>query len=1585
MKQLTKKVISVLLAFLMLTSVVLPVSAADKTIYAVSTAHLDTVWSWELEKTLADYLPRTFYENFELFEEFPNYQFNFEGAYRYQLLEEYYPELFAQIRGYVDSGNWNVSGSGLENGDVNMPSPEALFRNFLLGNNYFDENFGVRSKDIYLPDCFGFGYALPSIAAHSNLLGFSTQKLSWGNTFKQGLPYDIGTWTGPDGESIVANINLNNYTDKFNSGVLNNSGIRNKLNNLDGKIPFVSALYGTMGDRGGGAPLYGSARAISAEMANNAINSVEVKFASTDTLFREVTPSQFNALTNYNGEFLMNTHGTGCYTSRALSKRWNRRGEVLADTAERSAVVADWLGYSEYNQEKFNDAWTRIIAHQFHDDLTGTSNSITYARSWNEYMISLMELAAEYENGAAGVIASMDTNVTSGVPVVVNNPLAVQRIDAVDAEVVLNSTLPYVRVYDANGNEVAAQVNSRNGSTYNITFIADVPALGYKTYRVVPSNVASGVYTGLSVQNNVLTSNNYRVTIDANGDISSVTDRTSNTEVLEAPVRLALFNMSGNSWPSWELNMGEYAWDTGDAYVQGNASVQVIENGPARVKLRVTRTYNGSTYMQDISLTADGKVVKVDNVVNWNEKGRLLKVEFNLNASNPTATYDLGLGVIQRQNNVNDNTTMKAEVPVQKWADITNTNGSRGTSIFNDGKYGMDKPDNNTIRLSAIYTPAIEYCHDGDSVGALYEYGPAGQELQDNGENRFSFGIYNHNGTFAQADTQIEAEAFNQPMSAFQTVEHDGALGDTYSFGSISNDRVLVRAVKKAENSDEIVIRVNEGAGTYQSNVEISLGNGIVSAREIYASEEAIGPATVRNGKLVFSLGAYDVKSFAVKLADPANPGQANDQAYVDLPYNVDVYSFNGNKADSTMDRVANAYPAEKVNEIETAAGVSYKMGNTENGKNNAVKANGQTITLPQGYTTLKILAASLDGDKNAQFKVDSKTVTLNIADFSENVAAWDLKDLGMTGYVKQQTPAVVTNHRHSGGEDNQAATTYMFSYTLDITGAKTVTLPQDGDIIVFAATAVDESESKATCVTQQFDQRERAAATPDSGKTLFYTGFESGDTAVRTGYMPNTNNTDNRVCDYTTERVRSGSRALKFSGNDTSANGSFAYATLAENLNLTVEPGTTLTYDMYVGNNLGRYVAIDFEFDTGYPLRDRQYVFDRDGVQAHPQTGRGKVGQWVTVTIDLSERVAGRTIKRIMVAYDHGADTGEYVTYIDNLRIETAGTGAQKLNSKLGTMNRGLYSATSLAELDAAVATLHRFEADNTATASELDYACDQAEKAYDALALYKNAYGTNYGRDFDEKRHSTISVERVNGEPANLGWIEDSAYIIHKDVDFGTRGASSITLRYSGASTGNNNFAEIRLDNDHGKLLSTIQLPQTSDYDWSTYTNVTGELNTILTGEEDICIVFRSTDGSNVCNFDSFTFTQARSGAALRQLVNEVKTIDTTGMPASKLSALNTALRNAESVLAKSNASDSEYNGAYEALEAAVEALDSVLIGDVDQDGSVNVADILKLKVLILANLWTDEELSIGDLNGNNRLDAGDIMAVKKIIMGM
>ncbi|MCI8361137.1 MAG: carbohydrate-binding protein [Clostridiales bacterium] len=1524
-----------LLAGVMAASSFIGVSAVEspKTIYAVSTSHLDTVWSWPLEDTISTFIPKTLRENFNLLEKYPDYQFNFEGAYRYQLMQEYYPEEFEKVKQYVASGQWNVAGSGLENGDVNTPSPEALFRNFLYGNNYFEDVLGQRSKDIYLPDCFGFGYALPSVAAHSNLLGFSTQKLSWGNTFAgEKLPFDVGLWKGPDGKSIIANINYNGYTSSFSGGLRDNSDAKNRLNRSP--LNYIGMIYGPGGDRGG-APGESTVAALSKEFASNTPNNVNVIFASTDDMFKAMTPAERAKLETYEGEFLLKQHGAGGYTSRAISKRWNRRSELLGDAAERANVAASYMGASDYPTELFEEIWTRVIVHQFHDDIPGTSNSVTYKRSWNDYMVAIKQFAAEYQNGVAGVASVMDTRVDAGVPVVVNNPVAARRSDVVDAEVTLKSDLPYVRVYDDTGAEVAAQVLSRSGNTYKIAFMADVASMGYRAYKVVPSDTACGVAGNLSVSKRELSNEKYTVTIDANGDISSIIDKTDgDKELLNKPIRLGLFNSGYIYWAAWELNIDDYAFKKPGAYVGGTPEITIVENGPARVALKITRTQGESTYEQTVSLTAGGQLVTVDNVVDWNERGRFLKAEFDLTSSNPTATYDLGLGVIKRGNNERQKSDTsgqnKAEVPVQKWADLSAQDDSYGVSIINDCKYGMDKYNDSTLRLTLIHTPGNDYDHGGDAQAWAGEnYGPAGMTVQEVGENRFAYAVYGHGGAAEDSDVQVEAEAFNQPMNAFQTESHAGALGKNYSFGSISNSKVLVRALKKAERSDEIIVRFNEGAGAAAENVAFSLGSGIKSFREVYASEEEVPEAervkaSIKDGKLVFDIGAYGVKTFALTLNDAAVKAAALKTKILDLPYNIDVYSSNANKTDGGFNRIGDAYAAELVPDTFVRAGVPYVTGSKQAGENNAVRAAGQTIQIPAGYNKLRLLAASTNGDKDAAFKVGSGNVTLNIADYAENVAAWDLKDLNTTGYVKEHIPALVTTHRHTHGADNLAATAYMFSYELDVTGATSVTLPADDNILIFAATAVNDENRSAAVASELHDRRARTQAAPNPSGVLFSAGFEDGDEMPRENYTTNQSNVSTIKCEVVNEPRISDSNILKMSGKDDSASGSFVYFTIYLNKAIKVTEGTTLSYKFYAGNELGRYTAIDMDFTTGSSLRDRSSAVDADGVRMHPSYAKGTVGEWVTVTCDLSACASNSSITKIMFAYDHPGDTGEFISYIDDLVIGSPEDPLQLKIDAAEALDRSLYTAASMASVDEALQLLKEIRAAEDASNHELDFAVKLLETSMSGLVKQRNGYEKINAWDYNST--SGVGIDKENGQPSNIGGVNSGAWVSYNALSFGSTGADRVVIDYSGWNTGEDAKAEVHLGDAQGELLATLEIPQTSTMegaaDWSKYRTVEAKLSKTLTGDQDITVVFIGSKG-HVCNVKSFLFKEVVSEASLEKALRQARNVNRIDKTEASLAALDAAIAAAEKLLDAAELDLVKAEAAIDALNDAVNGL--------------------------------------------------------------
>ncbi|HKY42191.1 MAG TPA: hypothetical protein VJM50_03800, partial [Pyrinomonadaceae bacterium] len=223
MRALTK-----LLAFLLASSLAVsaqtpqPDLSKEPTLYVVAYSHLDTQWRWEYPRSINDYIPKTLHDNFALLDKYPNYLFNFGGANRYRMMKEYWPADYARLKNYVAAGRWFPAGSSMEEGDVNVPSAESIFRQILYGNQFFRREFGKASAEYMLPDSFGFPASLPSILAHAGLKGFSTQKLTWNSSARvggrgsiqetpPGIPFNVGYWVGPDGRGVVAALNPGSY------------------------------------------------------------------------------------------------------------------------------------------------------------------------------------------------------------------------------------------------------------------------------------------------------------------------------------------------------------------------------------------------------------------------------------------------------------------------------------------------------------------------------------------------------------------------------------------------------------------------------------------------------------------------------------------------------------------------------------------------------------------------------------------------------------------------------------------------------------------------------------------------------------------------------------------------------------------------------------------------------------------------------------------------------------------------------------------------------------------------------------------------------------------------------------------------------------------------------------------------------------------------------------------------------------------------------------------------------------------------------------------------------------------------------
>jgi alpha-mannosidase len=545
--------------------------------------------------------------------------------------------------------------------------------------------------------------------------------------------------------------------------------------------------------------------------------------------------------------------------------------------------------------------------------------------------------------------------------------------------------------------------------------------------------------------------------------------------VLSGPARLELRYENPRNWPAWNQDWADRQRPAKDFVGQASTAggtpaphFKVVENGPARVAVEVTRECEGSTFTQRIRLASGSDRVEFDTDIDWRSRERSLRAAFPLVASCPTATFDIQTGAITR----GSGTPRQFEYQFHRWMDLTDTGGSFGASILCDSKYGCDKPDDHTLRLTLLHTPGT---HGGYSD----------QGTQDLGRHHVTYALVGHSGGWAEAGVPQEAARLNQPLQAFVASPHEGAMGTQFSLIRSADPDVEITALKKAEASDEVIVRLRELSGKGAKAAHIAMARPIVGAREVDGQEREIGAATVQNGELVTDVHGFGLRAFALKLGvAPAKLAKVKS-APIELTFDTDVVSTNANRAGGAFDEAGGTIPAEQYPATIAAEGVTFKLGSGADGQKNAVSCRGQEIAIPSGDFNRLYLLAAANEEVSTSVKVDGQAAPLTVGAWTGFVGQWDrrfwkttktepsLADLtGIEpGYVKPEPVAWYCSHHHTKAGDAYYEYCYLYKCAIELpNGAHKVTLPSDPRIKVMAASVADVGAARAMAAAPLFD-----------------------------------------------------------------------------------------------------------------------------------------------------------------------------------------------------------------------------------------------------------------------------------------------------------------------------------------------------------------------------------------------------------------------------------------------------------------------------------------------------------------------------------
>lgn len=757
-----------------------------KILHMIGNAHIDPVWLWQWQEGFHE-VKASFRSALDRMNEDTQFRFVSSSAAFYDWVEKSDPAMFEEIKARVKEGRWRVVGGWWIQPDCNIPSGESFVRQALYGQRYFREKFGVLATTGYNVDSFGHNAMLPQILRKAGLRYYVFLRPM---PHEKGLPNRLFWWESDDGSRVLAFRIPYEY---LSWGKEVDAHVQRCADEL--KAPFDEGMcfYG-VGNHGGG-PTRENIASIHRLNADPAAPTL--RFSDTDTFFESVLARELPIPVVHDE---LQHHASGCYAAHSGIKRWNREAEHRLIAAEKFAAVAACVTGQPYPGAALAHAWKGVLFNQFHDIMAGTSLEIAYddARHLHGEAMATADRALNY--AAQALAWNIDIPDEAGAqPLVVFNPHAWQS--RVNVECQVRGLPAQYALRDDQGRTIPVQeVQSwaTAGGQKRLSFIADLPPLGYRTYRIVPASAPPPAESALRASDTTLENRRLRLIIDpTTGCIASLYDKIAGIEVFQDQAARPV--VIDDPSDTWSHNVFRFQDMIGTFTLQ---RVALVESGPVRAVLRVTSTYERSTLVQDFTMYSDLDQIDVHVTVDWREQQKMLKLRFTVNQIFMRATYEIPYGHIQRENTGD-------EEPGQRWLDLSGTVRATGTqyglSLLNDGKYSFDV-NVRDIGLTVLRSPI--YAHH---IPAQPQAGQSYRHI-DQGEQRFTYSLLPHAGGWESAGTVQRAAELNQRPVVLLATFHAGPLPQSAGYAHSTPDNVLISVVKQAEDGGDLIVRAYETA-----------------------------------------------------------------------------------------------------------------------------------------------------------------------------------------------------------------------------------------------------------------------------------------------------------------------------------------------------------------------------------------------------------------------------------------------------------------------------------------------------------------------------------------------------------------------------------------------------------------------------------------------------------------------------------------------------------------------------------------------------------------------------------------------------
>ena len=809
-------------------------------------AHLDVAWMWPYWRTRQK-IAHTISTVLGLMERYPDFCYSQSQPQVLQWLKEDVPELYARVRQRAAEGRFEPAGAMWVEADCNLTSGESLIRQIIHGTRFWQKEFGVRPRHIWLPDVFGYSAALPQIMRGCDLPVFMTTKISW-NQFNR-MPCDTFRWRGIDGSEVLTHFItapalLTTATFYTYNGPLRPSDMTGTWMNYRQQDINDHLLYLCGWGDGGGGPAEEQMERM--QVMADLPDFPRVRAGRVEDYFTDLYQRVWEnpRLPTWVGELYLEYH-RGTYTSQAHIKQANRRAELFYREAELLNAWASLYGMAS-RQEELNEGWRLVLLNQFHDVLPGSSIREVYDDAVRIYGEARAIARRIYDESLAVVLQHIPAGKQS---LILFNTLVWERMDPIQVPGALVPSLPHAQqATDWNGDMVFLLDGVRLPSC-GVQVIPVAASVGRGETQMLSASRATNTDEEVVILQNAY----YELWIDAQGEISRLYDRRVERDVL-AP------GQTGNQLIAYEDRPLDFdAWDIDLYYeekpypVRAVTSLRILEEGPVRATVEIVRPYMSSRIRQRISLWRSSTRIDISTEIDWHEHQTLLKAAFPLAINSTRATCEIQFGSVERPTHRNTSWDMaRFETCAHRWIDLSE--GGYGVSLLNDSKYGHDVHDN-VVRLTLLKSGVFPDPH------------------ADEGLHRFTYSLLPHEGDWREAQSVRRAYELNVPIvcvagrkkAATSSVE---PATDVTNFSFIQTDcsHVIVETIKPAEDGDGLIVRLYE-AHNQRGRGTLTFATSIQSAQECNLLEEPLGDVAYQGKTLSFQVRPFEIKTFRVHLA----------------------------------------------------------------------------------------------------------------------------------------------------------------------------------------------------------------------------------------------------------------------------------------------------------------------------------------------------------------------------------------------------------------------------------------------------------------------------------------------------------------------------------------------------------------------------------------------------------------------------------------------------------------------------------------------------------------------------------------------